>query len=186
MPDLTFRRYDALSIRQIRPTVEAIYNDSYVEAISGGDPFDSVETFMARFDSYTTGARLDVVVAWMDAEPVGQAWGWPLPADTRVWRGVIPSPSKEFTTETGHRTFILSEIMVRQGWKGQGIAHALHDELLAGRHEERARLLVRPDNIIAYRAYLKWGWSKVGQRRPEWPNAPLFDVLLLPLPIYTE
>jgi GNAT superfamily N-acetyltransferase len=183
MPDLTFRRYDALNIRQLRVTVEAIYRDSYVEAIASRDPFDSVETFIGRFDSYTANTSLDVVIAWLDGEPVGQTWGWPLPADTRVWRGVIPPPPEEFTTETGHRTFILSEIMVRQGWKGKGIAHALHDELLSGRHEERARLLVRPDNIVAYRAYLKWGWSRVGQRRPELPDAPLFDVLMVPLPI---
>jgi hypothetical protein len=27
----------------------------------------------------------------------------------------------------------------------------------------------------------KWGWRKVAQLRPGWPDAPLFDVLILPL-----
>lgn len=183
MPELIFRRYNAAGARQIQATVKDIYKDSYVEAIASEDPFDSVDAFMTRFDSYTSSTRLDVVIAFAGDEPVGQAWGWPLLAGTRVWRGMTPSLPEKFTNETGHRTFILSEIMVRQAWKGMGIAHALHDELLSARAEQRARLLVEPDNAIAYRAYLKWGWRKVGQRRPEWPDAPLFDVLILPLPI---
>lgn len=183
MPDLTLRRYNAVGARQIRDMVEVVYKDSYVEAIASGDPFDSADAFMARFDSYTSGAELDVVIAFARGEPVGQTWGWPLRPDTHVWRGVTPLLPEDFTTETGHRTFILSEIMVRQAFKGQHIAHALHDELLSARAEERARLLVEPDNTVAYRAYLKWGWRRVGQRRPEWPGAPLFDVLIQPLPL---
>jgi hypothetical protein len=73
--------------------------------------------------------------------------------------------------------------MVRQRWTGQGIAHALHDELLRGRAEQRATLLVDPVNETAYRAYVKWGWRKASQLRPGWPGAPLFDVLMLPLPL---
>ena len=36
-------------------------------------------------------------------------------------------------------------------WAGKGIGHVLHDELLATRNEERASLLVRPENTTAYR-----------------------------------
>jgi ribosomal protein S18 acetylase RimI-like enzyme len=73
--------------------------------------------------------------------------------------------------------------MVRRAWTGQGIAHALHDELLAGRPEQQADLYVLPDNTNAYRAYLKWGWRKVAQTRPDLPGAPMFHVLVLPLPV---
>lgn len=48
--------------------------------------------------------------------------------------------------------------MVRQAWTGRGIAHALHNEILSGRQEQRATLLVEPDNPTAYRAYINWGW----------------------------
>lgn len=183
MPDLIFRRYNAAGGRQARALVQSIYEDSYIEAIASGDPFDSVDAFMARFDSYVSGTGLDLVIGFARDDPVGQTWGWPLPRNTHAWRAVTPPLPMEFTVETGHRTFILSEIMVRKVYQGQHIARALHDALLSRRTEQRARLLVEPDNTAAYRAYLKWGWRKVGQRRPEWPDAPLFDVLVLPLPL---
>jgi len=75
--------------------------------------------------------------------------------------------------------------MVRQARKGQGIAHALHDELLSARTEQRAELFVEPGNTVAYRAYIHWGWRKVAEIRPSLPDAPLFDVLVLPLPLTT-
>jgi hypothetical protein len=42
---------------------------------------------------------------------------------------------------------------------------------------------VRPDNSAAYAAYLRWGWRPVARLRPGWPDAPLMDVLILPLPL---
>ncbi|MFF5265425.1 GNAT family N-acetyltransferase [Actinomadura viridis] len=180
---LTFRRFDADAARAIRETVEQIYRDSYVDAIASGDPFDSVEQFMHRFDAYTSrGSGFDLVVAYTaDGEPAGQTWGWPLRPGTAWWGGLVEEPEPGFTKEDGNRTFALSEIMVRQALTGKGIAHSLHDELLSARPEQRATLLVEPDNATAYRAYEAWGWRKVGQLHPGWPDAPLFDVLIRPL-----
>ncbi|MGH4010021.1 MAG: GNAT family N-acetyltransferase [Pseudonocardiaceae bacterium] len=185
--DVTFRRYDAASARQIRAVVEAVYVGSYVDAIASGDPFDSVETFMHRFDAYTSGSSFDLVVAFQGDDAVGQTWGWPLnerATTTGWWAGLLEEPEPGFTWEDGHRTFGLSEIMVLQDWTGKGIAHALHNQLLLGREEQRATLLVEPDNVAARRAYLHWGWRKVAQLRPGWEHAPLFDVLILPLPLH--
>lgn len=183
MPELSFRRYDAAGARGIRDTVEGIYTGSYTDAIASGDPFDTVEAFMGRFDSYTRGSGLDVVIGYLGDVLAGQAWGWPLPPGSDAWREVFPPLPADFTAETGHRTFVLSEIMVCRAYQGRHLARALHDELLSARTEQRARLLVEPGNITAYRAYLKWGWRKIGQRRPGWPDAPLFDLLMLELPI---
>ena len=94
----------------------------------------------------------------------------------------MAEPEPGFTLEDGHRTFALSELMVRQPRTGRGIAHALHDELLQHRPETRATLLVRPENTTAYRAYIRWGWHRVAQLRPGWPDAPLMDVLIISLP----
>jgi GNAT superfamily N-acetyltransferase len=182
-PDLTFRRYGPDEARAIRATVEMIYRDSYTEAIERGDPFDSPDAFMHRFDAYTQGRAFDLVVAYADSEPAGQTWGWPLSPGSKWWDGLDHEPEPGFTAEDGQRTFALSEIMVRQRWTGRGVAHALHDELLGARHEKRATLLVEPDNPVAYRAYTAWGWRKAGQLRPAWPDAPLLDVLILPLPV---
>ena len=180
---LKFHRHNHTSARSIRDTVERIYVESYTDAISSGDPFDSAEAFMHRFDAYTKNPRFDLVMAALDGEPVGQTWGWPLgeQATTGWWAGLEPDPGSDFTREDGHRTFALSEIMVARKHAGRHIARALHDELLSTRAEERATLLVEPDNQRAYRAYLHWGWQRVTQLRPAWPNAPLFDVLVLSL-----
>ena len=179
---LAFRRYDRDEARAARATVETIYRGAYTEAIERGDPFDSPDAFMHRFDAYTQGRAFDLVIAYADGEPAGQSWGWPLAPGSKWWDGLDAEPEPGFTVEDGQRTFALSEIMVRQKWTGRGVAHALHDELLSTRPEKRATLLVEPENTVAYRAYTAWGWQKVAQLRPAWPDAPLFDVLILPLP----
>lgn len=184
-PALSFQRFDATAARAARDTVEAIYRGAYTEAIESGDPFDSPETFMHRFDRYTEGRDFDLIIAFADGEPVGQTWGWPLGPGAAWWNGLATEPEPGFTKEDGRRTFALSEIMVRREWTGRGIAHALHDELLGARREQRAILLVEPENDNAYRAYRSWGWRKVSRLRPAWPDAPLFDVLILRLPVAT-
>ncbi|MEV6767339.1 GNAT family N-acetyltransferase [Nocardia sp. NPDC051030] len=68
--------------------------------------------------------------------------------------------------------------MVSKEFTGRGVARALHDEILNSRPEQRATLLVEPDNTRAYRAYKNWGWSKVGTLQPSWPDAPVLHVLI--------
>jgi GNAT superfamily N-acetyltransferase len=180
--DVIFRRYKAVEARQLRDTVESVYVRSYVDAIASEDPFDSVDAFMQRFDSYVSQSSFDLVVAYsVGGDAIGQTRGWPLTEQSRWWEGLLSEPEPGFTHENGHRTFALSEIMVSQEWTGRGIAHALHDRLLSVRAEIRATLLAEPENIRAYRAYLHWGWRKVAQLRPRWDDAPTFDVLILEL-----
>jgi hypothetical protein len=138
---------------------------------------------MGRFDACASNPLLELVVAYEAGTPAGQTWGWPLTADSRWWSRLDHEPAPGFTDEDGTRTFALSEIMVVRERTGQGIAHALHDELLRGRPEERATLLAGPENVNAYRAYIRWGWQKASHLRPAWPDAPTFDVLMLSLPI---
>lgn len=182
-PPLEFRRLDAEGARSIRDIVEAVFRGAYWEDIESGDPFDTPEAFMGRFEAYASSPLLDLVVVFEAGEPVGQAWGWPLAAGSRWWEGLDHEPEPGFTAEDGTRTFALSEIMVVKDHTGQGIAHALHDALLHGRREQRATLLAEPDNVTAYRAYVRWGWVPVAKLRPRWPDAPTFDVLTLPLPL---
>lgn len=177
---LTFHRFDSAQARQDRATVQDIYLHSYETADDG---FRSTAEFMRRFDSYTAPDRgFELVQARAGDLAVGQSWGWPLGANTAWWSGLVlddeTTDLQAFTAEDGARTFALSEIMVRSEYTGQGIARQLHDELLSGRPEHRATLLVAPSNTRAYSTYLRWGWSKVGHLRPDWPDAPQFDVLL--------
>ncbi|KZM70737.1 GNAT family N-acetyltransferase [Nocardia terpenica] len=185
---LAFEHYTAPQARELREVVEDIYRRSYVEAIASGDPFDSPTEFMHRFDAYTDPARgngFELVLARVNGQPAGQAWGWPLAPDTPWWEISQLEENgdlAEFTVETGSRTFALSEIMVCLEHQGRGIARALHDELLQGRREQRATLLVESKNTRAYRAYTRWGWRRAGTMVPPWPSAPQFDVLIRGLP----
>ena len=188
MDDLEFRHFDAAGARAIRDTVQLIHDDAYTTAIEQGAAFNDTAAFMERFDAYTSRSNgFELVTAYLGGEPVGQTWGWSLGPKPAWWSGFAPAEGQppNLTDEgEGGRTFALSEIMVRQAWTGQGIAHAMHDELLRHRPERRATLLVDPNNPTdPYAAYLKWGWRTVGNLRPHWPDAPLFDVLILDLPL---
>ena len=182
--EVTHHRYSASQARTLRADVERVYTSSYVDAIASGNPFDSVDAFMGRFDSYAASEAFAMVMAYAGEEPIGQAWGWPLGKKSAWWDGLrLDEPDEEFTEEDGKRTFALSEIMVDTRWTGQGIAHNLHNALLASRNESRGTLLVDPTNERARRTYLRWGWRRVGQLQPRWEHAPLFEVMMLPLPI---
>ena len=102
-----------------------------------------------------------------------------LPATTAWWRGLLTDVPAGFTDEDGRRTLAISEILVREPWRRQHVGRRLHDMFLSGRSEERATLLVEPDNRPAQAAYAAWGWCKVAQLRPGWAGAPLYDVLVL-------
>lgn len=174
-----FRRFDHLGAREIRDTVQDVYARAYADAIASGDQFESLDAAMRRFDAYTSRPGFDLVVLYTEGEAIGQAWGWPLNADSRWWNGLrLDAEDPEFITEDGARTFALSEIMVVREHTGRGHARALHDELLDGRRERRATLLVNPTNEHAYMRYRKWGWFQVGVLRPDWEGAPTFDVLI--------
>lgn len=180
---VAFRRYNAEEARSARDAIETVYKDAYWENIESGDQFSQPGAFMGRFDAYAANPLLDLVIAYENSKPVGQAWGWPLTASSTWWKALVSEPEPGFTIEDGKRTFALSEIMVVRGHTGHGIAHALHDNLLHARQEQRATLLVRPANTRAYSTYLRWGWHPVAKLRPNWPDAPTFDVLILPLPL---
>jgi len=184
VPDLTFRHYDGRRALAVRGIVALIHRDAYADAIASGDPFESHDAFMRRFDGHTTHQAFDLVLALAGGEPVGQAWGWPEQA-TDTDRPASPAGETRIgpQDEDDNLVFGFAELMVRKAWTGRGVAHALHDELLSARTELRAELCVRPGSVHAYRAYRKWGWRKVGETRPGLQDAPVFDVLILPLPV---
>ena len=171
-------QYQARAVGRLRSEVEDLYRRSYVERISRGDEFGRPEAFMRRFDSYVTNPSFAMVVAVTEGRWIGQAWGWPLTATSRWWNGLRTEEGSDFTREDGRRTFALSEIMVDEDHTRRGIAHALHDRLLAERQEERATLLVNPSNSVARRAYERWGWAQAGTLRPSWPGAVELDVMV--------
>ena len=86
VPRLSFRRFDRTAARDQRDTILHIHDDAYVAAIESGDPFETQEAFLERFDAYTSRDGFDLVIAYLGDEPAGQAWGWALrPPDGGWW-----------------------------------------------------------------------------------------------------
>jgi GNAT superfamily N-acetyltransferase len=180
-PDLAFDRHDSASAAEILDSVIVpLYEASHADVID--NPFYSAERFAERVRGYLRAPGFEIVIARVGGGPVGQAFGYALPATSKWWDGLTTEVPEGFATETGARTFAFNELMVVPDWQGKGVAHALHDHLLAGRPEERATLLVREDNSSARNAYLRWGWEKIGKLRP-YPDAPHFDSMVIALPL---
>ncbi len=178
---LIFSHHDALMTEAAFETVVGpVYEASHADVIA--DPFYSTERFIERVRGYVKAPGFELVAAYTGESAVGLAFGYTLPTTARWWQGLTTPVPDGFTDETGNRTFALNELMVTPEWQGRGVAHALHDELLGGRREERATLLVRENNTTAQAAYARWGWQKVGKLRP-YPDSPHFDAMVLALPI---
>ena len=178
-PPVALTHHDGQSAQSILDTVIVpIYEASHADVIE--DPFYGAERFAERVRGYATAPGFEMVVAEIDGRPVGQAFGYPLPAGARWWRGLTTPVDPEMIAETGRRTFALCELMVHPDWQRRGVARILHDELLRHRPEERATLLVREENTAARRAYAAWGWHRLGKLRL-YPDAPHYDALVLPL-----
>lgn len=174
---LAYEHYDAHAARsEARDTIVDLFEATHEQS----DPFYSTPRFLERFEGHSSRDGFELVLAVADETPAGLTYGFTLPARTRWWEGLRTSATQEFIDETGERTLALSELMVRPEWRQQGIARRLHDELLAGRHEQRATLLVRPDNEPARAAYAAWGWTKVGEVQP-FADSPVFDALMISL-----
>lgn len=180
-PPLIFTRHTPVEAEKVLDSVIVpLYKATHAHL--AGDPFYSPERFIERVRGYLRSPGFEIVIAHHDGTPIGQAFGYAPPATSRWWGGLTTPVPDGFTTETGTRTFALNELMVLPEWRGKGVAHALHDELLRGRDEERATLLVMEDNTAAQNAYAKWGWRKIGKLRP-FPDAPHYDAMMIDLPL---
>jgi ribosomal protein S18 acetylase RimI-like enzyme len=176
--NLEIARHDASGAQQLADTLICVYAEIY--AHKADNPFFSVERFAERFRAHSARPGYELVAGWLDGILVGYAYGVPLSAQTQWWQGLREPLPPELLRETGHRTFALNEIMVREPWRRRGIARRLHDQLMTGRPEERATLLVESTNTPAKAAYVAWGWRHIGQLQP-FPDSPVYDAMLLDL-----
>ncbi|MDG4803827.1 GNAT family N-acetyltransferase [Micromonospora sp. WMMD980] len=152
----------------------AVYRQVYAD----GGEFHSEDRYRRQLDAHMTRAGWTLVTATADGQLVGYIYGFPLPPETGWWAGIEQPTPTGFTEETGRRTFAVSELLVRPQWRRRGVARALHDQLLSRRAEDRATLLVDPENAVARRAYDSWGWQHVTHLTPTWDDAPKFMVLI--------
>lgn len=171
--DLT--RYDSEGAAPLVEGLVALYLDVYADA----DPsFFNEDRYRRQLAGHIAAPRWELVTAIKDSKLVGYIYGFALPASTRWWAGLRTDVPEDFTTEDGARTVAISEILVQAACRRHGIGRALHDEFLGGRAEERATLLVEPDNAPALVAYSRWGWKRNAELQPSWHGAPLYRVLV--------
>jgi GNAT superfamily N-acetyltransferase len=178
--ELTINAYGPADLEAQRTALLRIYEDVYADRLS--DPFFSTARYWDRLLAYASRDGFAIVIGALAANPIGCALGYTLPAGSGWWRGLESDVEEAQLQEDGKRTFALTEIMVCEPWRRRGYARELHDSLLAGRLEERATLLVLPDNAPAKAAYASWGWRKLGALKP-FDDSPTYDAMLVPLPI---
>ncbi|MFI0451796.1 GNAT family N-acetyltransferase [Actinomadura sp. 6N118] len=159
--DLVLTHHASEAARPLLDALCEVYADAY-----GVEPLaEKTSAFRGRAERGLGYAGFELVTAWAGGALVGFAFGYSIPeGNTRWWQGLQPEPPAGFTVETGTRTFILTEIEIRQSWQSQGIGKRIHDELLSGRLEERATLATNPTAAKAQALYEAWGWERIGQR----------------------
>ncbi|MHC0431287.1 GNAT family N-acetyltransferase [Streptomyces sp. O3] len=144
--------------------------------------FYSAERFNQRLTSHSAASGWETVVAYVDEQAVGFAYCVPLGPNTRWWNAMSTPLPDGYTDENGGRTLALNEIVVRRAWRGTGLAHRIHEDLLKGRTEERVTLLVNPkagDGKVQA-VYERWGYEKIGEQQP-FPDSPVFASMMRPL-----
>ncbi|SCL28627.1 Acetyltransferase (GNAT) family protein [Micromonospora nigra] len=176
--DLRLERYDAAQAEGITDRLVALYLEVYADA----GEFYSEDRYRRQLGAHRQRDGWTLVTATTDGQLIGYIYGFPLAPDTGWWNGIQEPVSVDFTAEDGKRTFAISELMVGSEWRRQGVARALHDELVGSRPETRATLLVRPDNTAAQAAYRSWGWQEITHLTPSWDGSPTFAVMVKHLP----
>lgn len=179
MTELVFKRFDTANIVRMRQTLLTVYSEVYQDRLN--EPFFTIDEFDDRLSRYAAAPRWECVLGMEGDDPVGFAFGYTLQPGARWWNGLLASVDPSETAETGERTFALNELMVRSRWRRTGTARRIHDELVGARTEERVTLLVEASHPKVRRLYESWGYVCLSRIRPDLPNAPLLDAMLLQL-----
>ena len=181
MSDVEFHRVPIDEAGLLREELGEVYREVFSEPpYEYGD--EHVRLFKDRFAAQHQRPGAELVVArGSDGAMAGFSFGLTMPPAAPWWTDLTSNVEPGVTDEPPGRTFVLIELLVRQPWRGGGVAARLHDLLLEERPEERATLTVRPDAGPAQHAYESWGWRKVAQKRNPLPGSPIYDVLVKPL-----
>ena len=180
-PGITFQLLGGSQAAGHAEELQALHAEVYAEP-----PYRRAEDagrFAARFAVQRRQPGFVLAEARHGDYLTGYACGMPLRPSTAWWRDLTTPLPEEVTAEHPGRTFAVADLLVRASWRRQGIAVALHGLVLSSRPEERATLTVLPAATAAQHAFRTWGWRKVARSRDPRPGSPVYDVLLITLPV---
>lgn len=178
--DPEFQRHDAKSAKDITSELVDVYAKVYDVPPYIGDPFFSADSFRARLEAAYDTEGFETVTAWLDGRIVGYVHGATLPADKPWWVSLgNRRPAELVGLADAGGIFWLRELMVLPELQSQGLGRQIHDTVIAGRSESVTTLTCIGDNQPAHDAYLRWGYTIMGQIKHA-PESPVYDAMYLP------
>ncbi|MET9293071.1 GNAT family N-acetyltransferase [Streptomyces sp. NPDC003077] len=178
--DAEYQRYDGPSAKGIANELLEVYAEVYDVPPYAGDPFFSVKSYGDRLDAAFDAEGFETVTARRDGRIIGYVHGATLPSDKPWWTSLGDRRPEELRklADAG-QVFWLRELMVLPEYQNQGLGRQIHDTVIAGRAESATALTCIVDNQPAHDAYLRWGYTIMGQIKHA-PESPVYDAMFLP------
>jgi len=171
--DYELRRHDSTDIELITDTLADVYEAAYADRLDGA--FRSRHRFLERLDAHRLREGFELVTGLTSGTVIGFMYGFALHPHTNWWNGFegeLPAEIADLTRQGD--VFAVAELATLPAWRRLGVAHNLHNALVAQRIETVATLLVDPANVPALCAYRSWGWERIGYLQPS-PDSPRFE-----------
>jgi GNAT superfamily N-acetyltransferase len=178
--DAEFQRYDAAVAKGIAEELIDVYAKVYDVPPYVGDPFFSAETFGDRLRVAFDTLGFEAVTARRGGRIIGYVHGATLPTDKPWWVSLEDRRPDDLRRKAdASQVFWLRELMVLPEETNQGLGRQLHDMMIMGRAESTTTLTCIIDNQPAHDAYLRWGYTVLGQIKHA-PESPLYNAMYLP------
>ncbi|MFF1417986.1 GNAT family N-acetyltransferase [Streptomyces sp. NPDC058280] len=178
--DVRYQRCDGVAAKGIADELVAVYAQVYGVPPYDEDPFFSAQSFSDRLYSALDTAGFETVIAHQEGQIIGYVHGATLPADRPWWDSLGDlRPTDLCRAAEASQVFWLRELMVLPTHTNRGLGRQLHDTVIAGRAETSTALTCITDNQPAHDAYLRWGYTIMGQIKHA-PESPVYDAMYLP------
>ncbi|MER5969456.1 GNAT family N-acetyltransferase [Streptomyces sp. NPDC002055] len=178
--DAEYQRYDGTSVKAVTDDLAEVYARVYDTPPYTGDPFFSVASFRQRLEAAFDSDGFETVTACRNGEIVGYVHGATLPADKPWWISLGDRRPKQLQTlADAGQVFWLRGLMVLPEYQNQGLGRKIHDTVITGRAESATTLTCIIDNQPAHDAYVRWGYSVMGEIKHA-PESPTYDAMYLP------
>jgi GNAT superfamily N-acetyltransferase len=181
VPHLRITHHDGPQTLQLKAEVLGTYLDAHLD--QQHDPWATPDRFWERLvDLYAPSKDFAMTAGWLGDDLIGYAFGSVREDGASIWAAVADALPDLVIPVPPTGVYIFREFAVRSAHQQHGYGHQIHDALLDSRSEQLAHLLVRTDNERARRAYLAWGWRKIGELRP-FEDSPLMEQMVIALPV---